>query len=355
MKLSKYYEQQCLAGAIQSDQRQIDALPYFQRILDELHAANRGGHSLLKRLRKRKLVTGLYIYGGVGIGKTFLMDCFYHNLTISKKWRIHFHAFMQFIHHELKHSQGKKNPLQDIAKSLSKDYHVICFDEFVVTDIVDAMLLRNLLQALFDNGVCLVATSNTAPDDLYKNGLQRASFLPAIALLKAHTEVVHLVSAQDYRMLQLKQSGVYFTPDNEHAHASMEKVFYLLTHDAAIDVDPLLINDRAINIMKRAGNVVWFDFKDICHVPRSQLDYLEIAKQYKTVFISHLPVFKQDERNIITLFIKMIDVFYDARVRVVFSAAQPAEMLGKHLSHVSDYARTQSRIIEMQSEKYFSV
>ncbi len=354
MTLIKYYEQQCRAGNIQPDDGQMAALTHFQKVLDELTTDNRSRHSLLRRIRKRKLVTGLYVYGGVGIGKTFLMDCFYQNLAFKEKWRIHFHAFMQYIHHELKHAQGKKNPLSDIAKSLAKKYRVICFDEFVVNDIVDAMLLRNLLQALFDNGVCLVATSNTAPNDLYKHGLQRASFLPAIVLLKTHTNVIHLDTKQDYRLMQLQQSGIYFTPDNHHAHTSMEKIFSLLVHDATIDVDPIMILDRPIKIVKRSPDIVWFNFIDICHVPRSQQDYLEITRKFKTVFISHVPVLQQDEKNTIALFIKMIDVFYDARIGVVFSAAAPAEMLGKHLAHVSDYARTQSRIIEMQSEKYFS-
>lgn len=354
MTLINYYEEQCRAGSIQPDDGQMTALTHFQKVLDELISESHGRRSLLRRIRKPKLVTGLYIYGGVGIGKTFLMDCFYHNINFKEKWRIHFHAFMQFIHHELKHAAGTKNPLQDIAKSIAKQYRVICLDEFIVTDIVDAMLLRNLLQALFDNSVSLVATSNTAPDHLYKNGLQRASFIPAIALLKAHTSVIHLEAKQDYRLLQLKQSGVYFSPDNHHAHASMEKIFSLLVHDAIIDVDPIIILDRPIKIVKRSPDIVWFNFNDICHVPRSQQDYLEIVRNFKTVFISHVPEFQQHDKNTIALFIKMIDVFYDARIGVVFSAAVSADLLGTHLGHVADYARTQSRIIEMQSEKYFS-
>lgn len=354
MTLTSYYEQQCRTGSFQSDARQITALQHFQVVLDELVTAHHNKKSLLQRMRKHKSIIGLYVYGGVGIGKTFLMDCFYRNIPFPEKWRIHFHAFMQYIHHELKHSHAKKNPLDAIAKMLAKKYRVICFDEFIVNDIVDAMLLRNLLQSLFDNGVCFVATSNTAPDNLYKNGLQRTSFLPAIALLKEHTQVIHLECIQDYRLLQLQQSGVYFTPDNHAAHAQMEKIFSLLAHDAAISIDPIILHGRPITIMKQAADVVWFDFKAICHVPRSQQDYLELARQYKTVFVSHLPIFHQDDKNTIALFIKMIDVFYDARIAVVFSAAAPAEMLGKHLAHVADYARTQSRIIEMQSEKYFS-
>lgn len=339
---------------IQSDQRQIEALSAFQRVADDLVHASHKAKSMFYRLRKRKLVRGLYVWGGVGIGKTYLMDCFYQHLPFNEKLRLHFHAFMQYIHRELKRYQGKKNPIDTIAKLLSKKYRVICFDEFVVTDIVDAMILKNLLEALFKYGVSFVATSNTAPDDLYKNGLQRSSFIPAIDILKSHTTVLHIDSAQDYRMMQLRKSGVFFTPDNDKSHAAMEKLFSLLTHDADIDVDPLILHGRRVNILKRTDHVVWFHFGDICSVPRSQHDFLEIAKSYKAVFISGIPVFPEHSKNTVTLFIKLIDVFYDARVPVIFSAAAPIEEIGKHLHHISAYARTQSRLQEMQTEKYFS-
>jgi cell division protein ZapE len=354
MLLTDYYQQQCDAGAIQPDPQQLAMLDFFQTVLDDLLAAYKKKNSLLARVQKRKLVTGLYVWGGVGIGKTFLMDCFYQHLPFPEKLRLHFHAFMQYIHHELKMLQGKKDPLQTIAKNLAKKYRVICFDEFVVTDIVDAMLLKNLLQALFSNGVCFVATSNTAPDDLYRNGLQRASFLPAIALLKEHLHVVHSRSQQDYRMLQLRKSGVYFYPDNAEAHAKMEMIFSLLQDDEEVSIDPLQIHGRPIKVIKATSKIAWFNFNEICHVPRSQQDYLQIAKQFSVVFIAHVPVFATDAKNTVALFVRLIDVLYDARTPVIFSAAAASELLGVNLSHVPEYARTQSRLQEMQSEKYFS-
>jgi len=354
MSLITHYEQQCAAGKIQPDQQQLAMLDFFQTVLEDLRTAYKTKKSLLARVRKPKLVTGLYVWGGVGIGKTFLMDSFYQHLPFPEKLRLHFHAFMQYIHHELKKYQGKKDPLQIIAKELAKQYHVICFDEFVVTDIVDAMLLKNLLQALFANGVCFVATSNTAPDDLYKNGLQRAAFLPAIALLKENLHVVHSQSKQDYRMIQLRKSGVYFYPDNADAHDKMEIIFSMLQGEDEVSIDRLQILDRDIKVIKRTEKIAWFNFIEICHVPRSQQDYLQIAKQFTIVFISHLPVFAVDAKNSITLFIRLIDVLYDAGTPVIFSAAAPSELLGKNLTHNPEYARTQSRLQEMQSEKYFS-
>jgi len=351
--LLNQYEKQCQSGLIQSDLRQITAIAHLQRIFDDLMCAP-VRRSLLHRIRKRRQIRGLYMYGGVGIGKTFLMDLFFHQLPFHQKWRLHFHAFMQFIHHELKALQGKKDPLKILAKELAKRYRVICFDEFIVNDIVDAMLLKNLLEALFSQGVCFVATSNTAPDDLYKHGLQRSAFIPAIALLKEHLEIIHLDSSQDYRLLQIRKSGVYFTPDNYDAHNKMERIFSMLVHDDDISVDPITINDRPINIIKCTSDIIWFDFNEICRVPRSQHDYLEIAKQYKIIFVSHIPVLPKDAKNTLTLFIKMIDVFYDAGIVVIFSAENAAELLGINNRHAADFARTESRMMEMQSEKYFS-
>lgn len=354
MKLITRYQQLCAEGQIQEDPRQIEALSHFQRVYDDLSHAHHRGKSLLHRFRKPVLVRGLYIWGGVGTGKTFLMDYFFQSLPFDAKLRLHFHAFMQYIHHELKQCEGMSDPLRKVANDLAKKYRIICFDEFVVTDIVDAMLLRKLLEALFSRGVCFVATSNTAPDDLYKNGLQRASFIPAITLLKKHMEVKDICSQQDYRLLQLHKSGVIFHPDDDKSHAAMEKIFSLLAHDADISVDPIVMHGRAIDVLKRTGKLVWFYFNDICHVPRSQDDYLSIVKNYKTVFISGIPIFDANDKNTITLFIKLIDVLYDARIPVVLSAAAPLHEIGKNLQHVAAYSRTASRLQEMRSEKYFS-
>lgn len=352
--LQNHYNQQCQQGLIQRDPRQSEILRHFQRVFDQLMETHGGSFQFLKRFRRQRLVRGVYVWGGVGIGKSFMMDCFFRMLPFEQKLRLHFHAFMQYIHHELKKLQGKKNPMNDIAKSLARQYRVICFDEFVVNDIVDAMLLKNLLEALFSHGVCFVATSNTAPDELYKNGLQRTSFLPAIALLKENVEIVHADSVKDYRLRQLQKSGVYFTPDNADARGRMDHIFQMLQGDENVNIDDLYILDRPVSVVKYTSKVVWFEFGDICGIPRSQHDYLEISKQFNIVMLSDIPVFTPEMKNAYTLFIRLIDVLYDARIPVIFSAAAAAENLGVNLSHVADYARTQSRLMEMRSEKYFS-
>jgi len=294
------------------------------------------------------------LWGSVGIGKTFLMDCFYESLPFKNKLRLHFHSFMQHVHQALKKHQGEQDPLKNIAKELSQETLVICFDEFFVSDITDAMLLGRLLKALFLEGVSLVATSNVTPDELYKNGLQRSQFLPAIALLKQDTEVIHLQSVEDYRMRHLKEAGVFYTPLNDAARNNMEKSFNALTQGREIKTGVVIINGREIPIHKRAGDVIWFEFSALCTVPRSQNDYLEIAQQYRTVFISNVPVISEKEKDMICLFISMVDVFYDARVKLVISAEEPIDQLYNRGYMILEYTRTHSRLAEMQSSDYFA-
>lgn len=341
MNLQTYYQQQCQQGNIQPDPEQLAALEAFQAVSDQLQQKKTSG---ILRLRKPKPVQGLYIWGGVGIGKTLLMDCFFHTLPFPQKLRLHFHAFMYKIHQELKRLQGSKNPMQIIANDFAKKYRVICFDEFVVSDIVDAMLLARLLQALVGEGICFVTTSNSAPDDLYKNGLQRTSFLPAIALIKEHMRVLHLMSKQDYRLLQLKKTGVYFTPDDAKAAADMADAFERVTHGHELIAEPLIIHDREIPFIKRTHEVIWFDFNVLCNIPRSQQDYLTLATEYKIIFLSHVPVLQTQSKNVIHLFIRLIDVVYDAQTALICSAAADVPVLFAGLTATPDAARTQSRL-----------
>jgi cell division protein ZapE len=241
-----------------------------------------------------------------------------------------------------------------IAKELAKKTMLLCFDELFVSDIADAMILGRLFKALFAQGICLVTTSNAIPDDLYKNGLQRKLFLPAIELLKSNTHVLSLTSTTDYRARQLKKAGVFFSPHNEIAHENMEKLFALLTQGEHIHHEPIEIHGRTIRIRKRAHNVIWFDFKALCTTPRSQHDYLAIAENYSTIFISHIPVIPADAKDMITLFIHLIDVLYDARVRLIFSAADTVDKLHQHGYKLFEYQRACSRLLEMQSEQYFT-
>lgn len=349
-----YYYDQLKQGIIFEDPEQLNALQHLQRVYNDLIIEYKRRSSWLSSFRKSHLIKGLYLWGGVGIGKTFLMDCFFHSLPFKQKKRMHFHQFMQEVHNALTRHQGEKDPLQVIAKEFAANEMVLCFDEFYVSDITDAMLLGRLLKALFDQKVCLVTTSNVAPDDLYKHGLQRSQFLPAIAMLKKETEVIHISSAIDYRLRHLKEAGVFYTPLNAEADDNMEKSFKTLIENQSISTEPINLYGRSIKIIKRAGNIIWFDFNDICRVPRSQKDYLGIAEQYKTVFISNIPVIQEREKDTICLFISLIDVLYDARVRLVISAEEPVPQLYSRGYMILEYTRTHSRLLEMQSVDYFT-
>jgi cell division protein ZapE len=350
----EYYNEKVKQGMIIEDAQQLLVLQQLQRVYNDLVAENTRREKITAIFRRPQRVKGIYLWGGVGIGKTFMMDCFYHTLPFPNKMRMHFHQFMQKVHNALTQHQGEKDPLQIIAKDFARETMVLCFDELFVSDITDAMLLGRLLKALFAQGVCLVTTSNSMPDDLYKNGLQRFQFLPAIAMIKKETDVIHIPTSIDYRLRHLKEAGVFYTPLNEAATKNMEKSFAQLTEGEPVDTQPVSICDRSIKIVKRAGNVIWFDFAEICRVPRSQNDYLAIAEQYKTVFISNVSVIPEKAKDIICLFISMVDVFYDARVRLVISAQEPVEQLYSRGYMILEYTRTNSRLLEMQSTDYFT-
>lgn len=349
-----HYHEQCKAGFIFEDPQQLDALHKLQHVYEALLIENTQRNGLFAFLRKPHLVKGIYLWGSVGIGKTFLMDCFYQSLPFPQKLRIHFYQFMQQIHRELTQHQGEKDPLLQIAEELANKTLVLCFDELFVSDITDAMLLGRLFRYLFEKGVCLVATSNAAPDNLYKHGLQREQFLPAIKLLKLNTQVTHIPTTIDYRLRHLQEAGVFYTPLNAESRDNMEKSFSSLTEGKTISHEPIMIHDRFINIVKRSDDIIWFEFDEICRVPRSQNDYLAIASQYKTVLISNIPVIDAREKDTICLFISLVDVFYDARVRLVISAAEPVAELYSRGYMIVEYTRTHSRLLEMQSVDYFS-
>lgn len=349
----EYYREQCRNGVISEDSHQLKALYSLQRVYDELIKEHSKRKSFMRILHKPSLIKGAYLWGSVGIGKTFMMDCFYHCLPFDQKMRMHFHQFMQHIHDQLKSHQGELDPLQKIAREISKKTMVLCFDEFYVSDVADAMLLGRLLKALFEHGVCLVATSNTEPDFLYKNGLQRLQFLPAIALLKKNTEVIHIPTEIDYRLRHLKEAGVFYSPLGQAADDKMQKTFVILSQNKEVDEKPIQVNGRAIKIKKQAGDIVWFDFTNICSIPRSQHDYLEIANQYKTVFISDIPVIPESAKDTIYLFVSLVDVLYDARVRLVISAEESVPELYSRGHMILEYERTHSRLLEMQSQAYF--
>lgn len=346
------YLLKCQQGEIEKDSHQLAVMEAFDRVFHQLNA-ERDKRRFLSWFRRKKRVKGLYIWGGVGLGKTFMMDCFYHCIPFDDKMRMHFHQFIAMIQEQLKLHQGEKNPIDHIVRELAETTDVLCLDEFIVKDIVDAMLLERLLTALFKYGVCVMMTSNTEPDRLYERGLQRHSFLPAIALIKNEMEVIHLASQKDYRMAYIESAGVYYTPDNASSAEQLGKAFELLSHHQPVSEEPLTLFGRTLPVMKRTEDCVWFDFDVICRPPRSQLDYLEISRQFTHVFISHVPVISPAARDTIALFIKMIDVFYDARTRLVMSAAGSVDALYKDGSYAQDYQRTRSRLMEMQSSGWY--
>jgi cell division protein ZapE len=294
---------------------------------------------------------GVYMYGGVGRGKSFLMDCFYQAVPLRRKTRLHFHEFMREVHRELADLQGTVNPLDALAERIAERYKLICFDEFHVADITDAMILHRLLSALFQNGVGMVMTSNFKPDDLYPNGLHRDRIQPAIALLNREMEVINVDNGTDYRQRTLEHVRLYHQPLGPEADAAMEQAFSELAE--ARDDDPVLhIESRQIRARRKAGGVVWFDFKTLCGGPRSQNDYLEIASQFHTVFLSdvpHMPVRMASEARRFTW---LVDVLYDRRVKLILSAAVPPEQLYTEGPLVHEFPRTVSRLNEMQSRAF---
>ncbi|MCR8923711.1 cell division protein ZapE [Dasania sp. GY-MA-18] len=334
----------------------------YERLLEVETAAKPKGlkAKLLASLGKQaavETVKGLYFWGGVGRGKTYLMDAFYDALPFERKMRVHFHRFMRRVHADLKALQGAKNPLQQVARGIADEARVICFDEFFVSDITDAMILGGLFELLFDYGVCLVATSNIIPDGLYKDGLQRSRFLPAIAMLNKHTQVVNIDSGVDYRLRTLEQAELYHYPLDAGADISLQRSFDQLNPDVRhvrSDYD-LEINGRKIQVRKVSDDVAWFDFDALCDGPRSQNDYIELAREFHAVLISGVPQLGGGKDDQARRFINLIDEFYDRHVKLVIAAQVPLAQLyaGGRLDF--EFERTQSRLLEMQSHDYLAL
>ncbi|TAH42901.1 MAG: cell division protein ZapE [Rhodocyclaceae bacterium] len=336
----------------QADPAQQAVLAQLDRIHRELVQAS--PPSIWQRIlgSRPEPVRGLYLWGSVGRGKTFLMDLFFDGLPIDAKSRVHFHRFMQGIHAELRTLAGTADPLSKVAERIAEKTRVLCLDEFFVLDIGDAMILGNLLKALFAEGVCLLTTSNTAPGDLYRNGLQRDRFLPAIALLKQHCEVLEMVSPTDWRLRALKQAPVYLTPPDAAAERALLAIFHRVAHGHERADFILVINERPVHVKREGDGVAWFDFEAICEGPRGVADYIFLARTYHTVLISSVPQFTPQTEDAAQRFVELVDELYDRGVKLVLSAALPIIDLydGNRLRAV--FARTESRLIEMQSEEY---
>lgn len=299
-------------------------------------------------------IKGLYLWGGVGRGKTWLVDTFHDSLPFDDRMRMHFHRFMQRIHRELEAHKGQKNPLTQIAVKLAGEARVICLDEFFVKDITDAMILGNLLDALFAQKVVLVTTSNIVPDELYKNGLQRDRFLPAIALLKSHCEVINVDGGIDHRMRTLTREEIFHTPVDDSADRALADSFERIAGERG-DQESLRINGRELTTRGLGEGVVWFDFKSLCDGPRSQNDYIELAREYHTVMISGVPVMNAGVEDQARRFINLVDEFYDRAVKLLMSAERPPETLYEGGQLEFEFERTVSRLQEMQSSEYLAL
>lgn len=347
------YQHLVTNGGYSADPEQRKAIEELDRIWAELRAYPVSGWLAKIRGKQRKPVNGLYLWGGVGRGKTWLMDLFFDSLPGTHKQRIHFHRFMARVHAALRAKRSTRNPMAEIARDWSKHCRVLCFDEFFVSDIADAMLLGGLLQALFAEGVTLVATSNVAPDDLYRDGLQRARFLPAIESLKDHCLSLHVAGESDYRLRLLQRSEIYLPALDEHAETSLGTAFTKMSAGCSLATE-LEVNGRILQARKRSDGIIWFDFKELCEQPTHVADYIEIARAFNTVLLSGVPLMDETNADATRRFINLIDEFYDRNVKMLLSAASPIDQLytGKRL--VFEFQRTASRLTEMQSDEYLA-
>ncbi len=347
------YQKLVDSGGYVADAAQLEAVHALDRLWNELMAPVRPPVFGRLRIRRVHPIRGLYLWGSVGRGKTWLMDLFFETIPQESKQRVHFHRFMQKVHADLKKSGNVRDPLPRIAAEWSKSCRVLCLDEFFVSDIADAMLLAGLLEELFNNGVTLVTTSNVEPGDLYRGGLQRAKFLPAIDLIRKHTRVLELGGDTDYRLRILEQSEIFHYPLDDAADRVMTTAFNRMAAECELDHD-LDINGRNFHARRRGDGVIWFEFEELCEKPRGAIDYIEIARAFNTVVISNMPQLAEIDANAARRFITLVDEFYDRNVKLLLSADAPIPDLYTGEKLAFEFQRTKSRLTEMQSHDYLA-
>jgi cell division protein ZapE len=355
--LGALYARESAKRGFSADAAQLDAIRRLEQLRAELAEAAAAplGKRLLRGLTSNGAAPrGVYLWGGVGRGKTWIMDLFYSSLPVAAKRRTHFYRFMQEVHADLKRLKGMQSPLEGVADKLAKKARVICFDELFVNDIADAMILAGLFGALVQRGVALVFTSNVRPKDLYRNGLQRDRFVPTIALIEKHCDVVAVDGGVDYRLRQLTAASIYLPSADGATQRKLEELFDDLSDDDVESGHDISVNHRKIKVVRESENVIWFEFAALCEGPRSPSDYIAIASEYQSVIIANVPVLHDTADNAARRFISVIDEFYDRGVNVILSAAaQPAELYkGEKLKF--EFQRTASRLAEMQSKEYLA-
>lgn len=344
------------------DASQTGALWHFERLHEELAGLERLEAPLVRLFAGRRLVRGIYLCGGVGRGKSFLMDSYLICAPASRKTRIHFHRFMQDVHHRLKRLQGQPDPLLIIAREIGAEHRLVCLDEFQISDITDAMLMRRLLEGLFEEDVVLVTTSNAHPDELYLHGLQRSQFLTAIELIKRHLEVVNVDGGVDYRLRELERAGVYHAGND--AERRLEDAFLGIARHGSPGPRELAVDGRTITARRLARGVAWFEFGELCAGPRGKPDYIELARNFHTILLSGVPKFAPGDADKLRRFIWLVDEFYDRRVKLILSAAAPLVELCGGLDQDAHFRRIvgsvesdrlMSRLVEMQTRDYLGL
>jgi cell division protein ZapE len=350
------YEALLAARGFQADAAQKAAADRLQRLYFELLAFKVARQGILRRLFSLfELPRGVYFWGGVGRGKSFLMDCFYEAVPYRRKRRIHFHAFMRDVHRQLNELKGENDPLLKVADRIADEVRLLCFDEFHVSDIADAMILRRLLEALFERGVVFVMTSNYPPDQLYPNGLQRENFLPTITLIKRQIDVLQIDSGIDYRLRTLEQVDIFHHPADEAAEQKMSEYFVAIANGEGMAGGSIDVLGREIATLRRSHGVIWFDFKTLCGGPRSQNDYLELARVYRTVLLSGIPKMSASMSSEARRFTWLIDIFYDHKVKLIATADCTPEQLYTEGTQAGEFSRTVSRLTEMHSHDYLAL
>ncbi|WP_151768378.1 cell division protein ZapE [Acinetobacter oleivorans] len=346
------YAEALASGQFMADEAQAQAVQELDRVWKELLNRYKASKKAFRRFRRQTSPKGVYMWGGVGRGKTWLMDQFYESVPFRRKTRMHFHHFMQHVHKELNKLSGQRNPLEIVADQIYKDAVVICFDEFFVSNVTDAMILSDLFQKLFVRGVTLIATSNIAPDGLYKNGIHRDRFLPTIEMVKKNCTVLNVDAGVDYRLRVLKQAQLFKSPLSNEVQSWMAERFNALTHTQAHSQEPIVINNRVVETLGHTEDVLWCEFSELCFKPRSPADFIEIANIYNTVLVSNVPHLTDFLSEGTRRFIYLVDEFYDRGVKLLLTSQDSIIDIYQGEKLAFEIERTRSRLLEMQSDEY---
>lgn len=346
------YAKAISSGQFMADDAQAEAVHELNRVWEELISRYKASKKAFRRFRRQTAPQGVYMWGGVGRGKTWLMDQFYESIPFRRKTRMHFHHFMQYVHKELNKNSGQQNPLDIVAEQIYKEAVVICFDEFFVSNVTDAMILSDLFQKLFTRGITLVATSNIAPDGLYRNGIHRDRFIPTIEMVKKHCRVLNVDAGVDYRLRVLKQAQLFKSPLTHEHKLWMAQRFAALTQSQTVSDEPIIINGRNVDTLGHTEDVLWCEFSELCMKPRSPADFIQISNIYNTVLVSNVPNLNDVLSEGTRRFIYLVDEFYDRGVKLLLTSEAGIIDLysGEKLSF--EIERTRSRLLEMQSDEY---